>query len=407
MLFPCLLLSPNLILLPLEANLSLLLGLSFGLFSASSHARVGRWFSSNTSSAAECSIWRSDSSRTEQAIKALFSFWWSHRRGSTRSFVCYPARWIFFKNVCVHLFCSVVQIYYEFLHLPVLAWFLWLVLHFQWKAAFVLNLGRTLSTRTVWTSDSMIQTRSNQGSGKPLHAVLSAGGQFIEYSNVFSYDVPAISSFLANGPTNGSVIFVKLGSNFGGLQTSSRAKVGITAYFSTFISDSSIGSFTLAPCASLPSFNLHAQVEVGVDSATQVSGFVLFSYDPPHISSWSALHRPISGLAIVTLFGNHFGPQELTLNPKIRLLSACSAPLFVSYTAIYCKIPALILRPSQNLDVIMGLGDQRATLSRAFTYEVPEVDTVYRHNVPSSGNVLVTFSGRRIWCRIDRSESAS
>jgi hypothetical protein len=265
---------------------------------------------------------------------------------------------------------------------------------FSMEGSIRVNLGRTLSTRTVWTSDSMIQTRSNQGSGRPLHAVLSAGGQIIEYSNVFSYDVPAISSFLANGPTSGGVVFVKLGSNFGGLQTSSRAKVGITAYFSTFISDSSIGSFTLAPCASLPSFNLQAQVEVGVDSATRVSGFVLFSYDPPHISSWSASDRPISGLAMVTLFGNHFGPQELTLNPIIGR-SACSSPLFVSYTAIYCKIPALILRPSQSLDVIMGRGDQRATLSRAFTYEVPEVDASLPANVPNSGNVVVTFSGRR------------
>jgi hypothetical protein len=126
---------------------------------------------------------------------------------------------------------------------------------------------------------------------------------------------------------------------------------------------------TLPPCTTIPSLNLLAQVSVGVGSATNMTANVPFSYDPPHVSSWEAVSRPIGGSVSVTLFGNHFGPSDLALAPKIGS-TLCLSPLFVSYTSIHCKIPPLVLRPSQGLAVVMVRGDQASTLSQSFSYGI-------------------------------------
>jgi hypothetical protein len=368
-------------------------GVSFGNTGFSSIGRAGSTSPFSMLSSSESSVWFSESSISCKFARLVFRSG-GLIIGDKRGALVITQHGGSFSRTS--LFSFVPSLVKSVTNSPFTGSFLVTVIGnaFTQQGSIVVKFGHTSSLQSLWISDSMMRSRSSRGWGKSLHATLSAGRHSIIYSNVFTYDIPTISSFRANGPSSGGVVYVMLGSNFGGLQTSSRAKVGITAYDSTFVSDSSIGSFILSPCMSLPSFNLPAQVEVGVEPSLKTSGFVSFSYDPPHVSSWSATSRPIGGATSITIYGNHFGPHELTLSPAIGF-SLCLAPLFVSYSTLFCKIPALSQRPSQNLDVIMGRGDQKATLSRAFTYEVPEVDSSVPASIPSSGKVMITLSGRR------------
>ena len=149
-----------------------------------------------------------------------------------------------------------------------------------------------------WSQTAIVVTEP-AGEGTNVPVGVTVAGQT---SNVldFSYDPPSITAISpATGPTAGGVPVTIDGANFGTSGTVTFAGQALPAAAVTSWSQTAI--VVTEPAGG------GANVPVDVTVAGQTSNVLDFSYDPPSITSVSALQGYVGGGTTVTLSGTDFG----------------------------------------------------------------------------------------------------
>jgi len=183
-----------------------------------------------------------------------------------------------------------------------------------------------------------------------------------------------------NGPTAGGTTISVVGEAFGTI-----AECGIFAY---------VGQ-TQAPTTWLSPVQLVARTPPGVDQGlnvtvqidklvSQPTKFARFTYDAPTV--WRAYlpNTPATGGKLVRVSGNNIGTADYT--PRVRIGgTACETTLWVNNNEVLCQTPGGFGIEKEILLTLTNRIDSAGTLSRAFTYDSPDVFNQGLTNAPARG----------------------
>jgi hypothetical protein len=173
------------------------------------------------------------------------------------------------------------------------------------------RVGGSACLDLEWTSDSSLRCSVYAGVSGTRRVTATVGQVSGTLSSVVSFDIPSVSSTLpGNGPLTGAVSVSLTGANFGDVDTSPEARIGITSCVGLWVSDS-VTVCVLAPGRRAP-HNL--MVSVGVQVGTLSAAFC---YDGPVPSSALPVNAPTSGMVSFSLTGTNFGVHDYTQKTRV------------------------------------------------------------------------------------------
>ena len=249
------------------------------------------------------------------------------------------------------------------------------------------SLGDFVCGSTEYTSDSSVKCDVPPGAGTQYVLVTVAGqspGPASDITLEFSYDPPRVSSISrVNDATSGGSVMTIFGFNFGVVDTSPTASVGLVSQYgvpTTWVSDTTIITHTPFGAGK----DLSIFVELGRLTATTTK---LFSYDKPSLTAVSPRFGPTSGGYTVTVSGLNFG------SPASANIGSTSASVVAG--SIAPQSVRILAPEGTGVDkgVELIVGGQAPQESISFSYQPPTFTALHPVNGPTSGSFMITVSG--------------
>ena len=215
--------------------------------------------------------------------------------------------------------------------------------------------GQALPAAAVssWSQTAIVVTEP-AGEGTNVPVGVTVAGQT---SNVldFSYDPPSITAISpATGPTAGGVPVTIDGANFGTSGTVTFAGQALPA--------AAVSSWSQTAIVVTEPAGGGANVPVDVTVAGQTSNALDFSYDPPSITSVSALQGYVGGGTTVTLSGTDFGVDATS--DTVTFGGAQATITAASTTQITVLTPA----GTGSVTIDVSVDGQAAGAAQSFAY---------------------------------------
>jgi len=253
----------------------------------------------------------------------------------------------------------------------------------------VAKVGLTTCQSTTWTSDSLVSCELSPGVGKQLGLEVESNGQSGTRANSFSYKAPHITAIEpGGGGTTGGYLTTITGDNFGLYDYTPEASLGGFACGATaYTSDTSVSCEAPPGAGQQP-----VLVSVGGQGPQPESDItVLFCYDPPKVTKVVAANSATSGGAVVTVYGANFGIVDTSPVISFGVTgSAGPASTWVSDSTITTKVHSGV---GKDLSVFAVLGGLTGSITTAFSFDKPKVDSITPRAGPTSGSFTLTVAG--------------
>jgi len=254
--------------------------------------------------------------------------------------------------------------------------------------------SRTLALTTAWTSSTSVSAApvAGFGTGQPL--TISVNNVVSTWLSAFSFDAPAVSfSGAYNGPSTGASLTV-VGANFGTIDLTTTASVGVTACpTQTWTSSSSV------VCLSSPGSGATLDVSVRVVGVVGTLQAYL-TFDAPVITVLAASNAPTVvydnnvWTSAVTVAGANFGVSNL--GPSARIAStACDTTAWITNSYILCLTPKGVgssLTTAVTVAGLVGTGRMAGSFTY-FSYNSPVICGVAPGNAVATGGSSITLAG--------------
>jgi len=238
--------------------------------------------------------------------------------------------------------------------------------------------SKTCAVKSVSYQEIVCTVGSGSGANRPLVVTVQSQSSA---SFPWSYAAPNVTAISrSTGPTLGGYPITLYGYNFATSSATGIATVGGTVVGITFRNESQI-SFLM------PIGQGDVQINVIIDS--QSSNSVMFSYDPPSITSVSPLNGATKGGYLVTFDGNSFGTSGTIC---LNALCSVTCPLDGDgwgQSHIQCSMPEGD-GTGHRVFIISG---GKASNNFTFNYDPPLLYTATPSSMLTSGNQVLAITG--------------
>ncbi|MDQ3265660.1 MAG: IPT/TIG domain-containing protein [Myxococcota bacterium] len=233
---------------------------------------------------------------------------------------------------------------------------------------------------TIDSGHTFVACRSPAGAGLDHPLTVVVDGRSASLPAAFDYLPPQLADLTpASGPTNGGTLLTIVGSNFG---PTGSARVSLGEADCPLQTHEHGRLICTLPAGTGPG---HA-VQVSVAGQTH-SPSLAFSYDPVLLGGVSPARGPTSGGTLLTVTGANFGPSG---NTQVTVGGAPCPIQGQTHSQLTCVAPAGV-----GVDhPVVGLSAGRtSTLTSAFSYAAPAVNSVTPSRGPLAGGVALTIRG--------------
>jgi len=223
-------------------------------------------------------------------------------------------------------------------------------------------IGNTLSSHTIWVSDSSLVARTDAGVG--VHLILnfqSESRNSAPSSLTFSLDAPCLSDtqILQNIPTTGSVDRIISGFNFGSADYTTRIRIAHTVCrASVWSSDSSV------ECKGASLGNGYGLVRVQIEGL-EYAGCGIYYYDFPKPSGILVPNLPQNQARMITVMGSNLALNDVSNSNRISS-TAAQASLWISDTSIKCLTSQ---GSGRSLAIVATAGIQAGSMSCGMSFD--------------------------------------
>ena len=257
-----------------------------------------------------------------------------------------------------------------------------------------IRLGHTSCEATLWVGDSSIKCRTPQGIRGTRVISVTAGIQAGTSTEVFSFDIPSLSSLHpTNKASTGSASVTVQGAGFGLVDYSGGARLGLSACEATdWLSDSSVRCRVSSGVRGTRGVSVTVGERVGSVSEA-------YSFDAATLSVLRVGNRAATGSASVTVQGAGFGLVDYSGGVRVGL-SGCEASEWVSDSSVQCRVSSGV-RGTRGVSVTVG--ERVGSVSEAYSFDIPSLSSMKLGNqwaygaasvtVQGAGFVLVDYSG--------------
>ena len=260
-----------------------------------------------------------------------------------------------------------------------------------WDFTLATRFGNSAAEKTVWDSCSTLYVQSPYGQGSRTEAktvVITLGLKVSSVSQLLTYDAPAISSIrISNGPAGGSGILTLVGNNFGSVDGTLSASVGIFKCVATsWQSDTSLicqsaGAYGKGLYVDIPSLSpINFVLMPACDSLLCYREGMLtvaFSYDAPIISNVNpVVATPLQNFqgrgsskleTIMRVEGTNFGGKDSS--PVVQIGQTIGSALrWLGNDVIIAGVPAGV---GEKLSVFVTVAQQYFEIPLTFSYFPP------------------------------------
>jgi hypothetical protein len=262
------------------------------------------------------------------------------------------------------------------------------------------------SSASLWSSDTVLKTKSVSGFSLDTSSVLSVGNlNGFMISKAVSYNRPLLSSLTPmNIPGSSSTLLLLFGASAGFADTTVRARLGSisnsrivsgsASRFSSWTSDSSM--ICRSVFGERATTYLIISVTKSIGSASR-----MLSYEKPFIFKVSIFNIPTTGSRFVVLTGRCFGMMSRTITSSLRpnfsmsmqnLTGGTKAVSlnWISDTYIVVKSVAGF---GNGIRLILTAGSQDSSASTLMMYDSPQFSKSSGVNFPATGGIAV-FRGK-------------
>lgn len=194
----------------------------------------------------------------------------------------------------------------------------------------VQNQGSTSCETSPWFADSSVRCKVPASGTRSNSFRLSISSTAAMISTSVTYDAIVVFNSVPLVPSSGSIFLTSSGSNFRYHDNSLWLRVGRTSCEnSLWVSD----SVTLCKSTSGPSTSGFVVASLAVQSSSSLHHM---SFCNPGVSLIHSVAVPVSGTAIVSLFGSFVGKSDVTLRAKLGD-SVASFSNWLSDSSVFVK----------------------------------------------------------------------
>ncbi|EKX54973.1 hypothetical protein GUITHDRAFT_99619 [Guillardia theta CCMP2712] len=243
------------------------------------------------------------------------------------------------------------------------------------------RVASTVSSRSMWTSDSAVQALVSSGVGGSLSQMLTVVLQVSSLSQLLSYDRPTLASRPANSPTTGNVDLQLSGAGLGNFDACPVAQVErFVCRASMWKSDSSMVCRVNEGAGAGLDISVKVKEQVGTLSSA-------VSFDTGIILAVSQANFPSSGNSIVSLIGVNLGAFSMTSYARVGG-TACQYTVFQSQSQIWCKVAAGV---DQNMQTLVSVAFQQSqALAQTLSYDIGSASSQGLVSSTTGNNVVET-----------------
>ena len=249
-----------------------------------------------------------------------------------------------------------------------------------------LVLGGSVSSVSVWKSDSNINGKLVRGAGRSLDAVISSAvdAPRSRLLALVSYSPPKISSSLnTNVPKTGSVSVTISGSGFASYGVSSSLRMHDTAPDGSFWTSDSCIAIKVAAGSSF----VHVVASIYGASSSSSN---MFSYNRVALSSSSPTNAPASGSLSVSVLGKSYAHVDYSRSMLSFANTASECVNWISDSSTVAKIPQGV---RNSLTVKVSMNAVVNSITGIFSHDIPSALDLQPAQIPASGASLALIAG--------------
>jgi len=246
-------------------------------------------------------------------------------------------------------------------------------------------IGESMCATSVWTANTAVTCQLTAGSGTGASASVTTTSLVGTLVSAFSYDAPVITvSVQSNSPLTASSLITLTGINFGLVDLSATARIGLT-----YCSATAYVTNTAMKCTTAAGYgkNQPIRAEFGSVVATLMAAF---TYDAPALTYSPTFNMGQNGLATMTIYGTNFGSTDTSPNIAVGVTS-CVKSQWISATALACRPLSGV---GGGLAITSEIRTMTATLSGVFSYDAPVLTMLASRNGPATAGSTVTLVGK-------------
>jgi hypothetical protein len=193
-----------------------------------------------------------------------------------------------------------------------------------------------------------------------------------------------------NGPTSGGTEVRVIGDAFGTL-----AECGIVAYVGQSAAQRTSWQSSVELTVNVPAgMGEGHNITVAIDRLqSEPVQFARFTFDAATVFVIDQANGPTAGGKKITLRGNNFGTADYCARARIGG-TACEATEWVTNRELLCQVPAGYGLEKEVVLTVARRIAAAGTLSRAYTYDIPDVQDTVGFNMPTTGGANVTVIGQ-------------
>jgi hypothetical protein len=265
-----------------------------------------------------------------------------------------------------------------------------------------INFGASVLTSTVrigsstcgtvsWSSNTALHCYTVAGHSTQHTAAISVTDLVGSSTGVFTFDSPALTyAQRFNTPTCEGVSITISGMNLGVVNLTPSAVIG-----GSLCTSSQWASATAVKCASPSGYGTsrHVAITVGSLIGTAAAGapylFSGFTYDAPVVTYTIPTNTVTSSGSTITMNGFNFAMSSVSTTIGISS-TVCATSSWTALTTVKCTAP---YGGGSDFSMVVTIGSQVWSKSKAFTYDAPVVTFVDAYNLPLTNTHSVTLMG--------------
>lgn len=248
-----------------------------------------------------------------------------------------------------------------------------------------LSLGSSACATSIWSTNTMVTcavVAGTQISQAVVNMVTKLSGTL---QAAFSYDAPVITqSHQTNSPFTGAAVLTMTGVNFGLVDQSASARIGVT-----FCSATAYVTNTALRCTAADGYGKSRPIRAVFGSVVATS-MATFTYNAPAVTFTSTVNLAQNGMATVTVYGTNFASTDISPNLAIGNTN-CVQSQWHSATALACRPVGGI---GQELSITAEVRGMLGTLASVFSYDAPVLTMLTSKNGPTTAGSTVTLVGK-------------
>jgi hypothetical protein len=251
-----------------------------------------------------------------------------------------------------------------------------------------LQIRLSVSSASVWNSDSSVLSKVASGSRSSLLAIISGNVRSSRFSQAPSYDTAIVSSVSGAGASTGSIIVHVFGNAYAAVDTSHSIRISTSACMhSNWIADSSVF------CKLVAGVNRPGTVQFPVLATIGGmfgSASAMYSFLSPDITATALTNIASSGAQYVVLLGLHFGAFDYSASALVGR-SAGSATFWNGDSSLKIKSSQSV---NANNILSASVGVQGAVSALRFSANAPVTVLLTPGCLPSTACMSTTVLGR-------------